>query len=313
VQAVLSKRGSVNFDQRTNTVIVKDVADHLDAAEDIVRRLDTQTPQVLIEARIVEVNTVDELQLGIQWGGDALFSSGTGNPTGLLFPSTIGLSGGADDSQSPTEGTATNPNFVVNLPAQAGGGSGGALGLTFGSLDNTFNINVRLSALQNRGTVKIISSPKITTLDNIQAEISQGVSVPISQVSAQGVQTSFVDAALSLRVKPHVTQDGNIYLELEAENNTPDFQNVGARGDPTILKKTAKTNMLLRDGDTTVIGGIYTSQSGVGVSEVPYLARIPILGALFRNYTENDRRTELLIFVTPRIINRSASTVSTAP
>ena len=313
VKSVLSARGTVEHDARTNTVIIKDVDDHLDAAEDLIRRLDTQTPQVLIEARIVEVNDVNELELGIQWGLDAIFSAATGNPTGLRFPSSIGIGGGSDDPQGSSQGNSANPNYVVNLPAAAGLGSGGSIGVTLGSVDSTFNLNLRLSALENRGTVKIISSPKIATLDNKQAEISQGVSIPIAQVSANGVQTVFFDAVLKLLVTPHVTQDGNIYLELETENNTPDFQNVGARGDPTILKKTAKTELLLRDGDTTVIGGIYTSQAGYNRNEVPYLSQIPILGMLFRRYRESDRRTELLIFVTPRIINRAASTVQTAP
>ena len=135
-----------------------------------------------------------------------------------------------------------------------------------------------------------MSSPKITTLDNKKARISQGVSIPISQVSATGVQTVFFDAVLALEVQPHVTQDGNIYLNLKAENNTPDFQNVAARGDPTILKKEASTELLLRDGDTTVIGGIYTSNAGVNSSEVPFFGSIPILGALFRNHQQSDRR-----------------------
>ena len=311
VRSVLSERGAVEFDARTNTVIVKDIDDHLDAAEDLVRRLDTQTPQVLIESRIVEVNSVDEYQLGIQWGGDATASAATGNPTGLRFPSVIGVSGGADDPQAPVEGTSTNPNYVVNLPAQAGTGSGGVLGMTLGSVGGAMNLNLRLSALENRGSVKIISSPKITTLDNEEAVISQGVSIPISQVSANGVSTVFFDAVLRLTVKPHVTQDGNIYIDLKAENNTPDFQNVGARGDPTILKKEARTQLLLKDGDTTVIGGIYTSNAGYSESEVPFFARIPVLGALFRTYRESDRRTELLIFVTPRIVNRAAASVRT--
>jgi type IV pilus assembly protein PilQ len=187
IKSVLSKRGNAEFDNRTNTVIVKDVDDHLDAAEDMIRRLDTQTPQVLIETRIVEVNEVNVKQLGIQWGMDSVWSAATGNPTGLRFPSSIGISGGADDQQTITEGVSSNPNFVVNLPSSAGGGSGGALGLSFGSIDSTFNLNVRLSALENRGSVKIVSSPKITTLDNKTARISQGVSIPISQVSATGV------------------------------------------------------------------------------------------------------------------------------
>ena len=134
IKSVLSKRGTAEFDNRTNTVIVKDVDDHLDAAEDMIRRLDTQTPQVLIETRIVEVNEVNVKQLGIQWGMDSVWSAATGNPTGLRFPSSIGIAGGADDQQTITEGVSSNPNFVVNLPASAGGGSGGALGLSSGQL-----------------------------------------------------------------------------------------------------------------------------------------------------------------------------------
>ena len=313
VQSVLTERGKVEFDSRTNTVIIKDVDESLEAAEDLVRRLDTQTPQVLIEARIVEVNTNSEQQFGIQWGGDTVWSGATGNPTGLYFPSVVGISGAADDTAAPTEGTASNPNFIVNMPTPIGAGAGGGLGFTLGSVDGTFNLNVRLSAAESQGQVKIVSSPKITTLDNNEAIISQGVSIPISQVSAAGVNTVFFDAVLSLKVKPHVTQDGNIYLNLEAENNTPDFQNVGARGDPTILKKNAKTNVLLKDGDTTVIGGIYTSNGGFSRAEVPFFARIPILGVLFRNHRESDRRTELLIFITPRIVNRAAASVRTTP
>jgi type IV pilus assembly protein PilQ len=311
VKGVLSERGTVNFDLRTNTLIIKDTEEHIEAAEDLVRRLDTQTPQVLIEARIVEVNKVNEKELGIQWGGDFLMSPGSANPTGLIFPNTLGMTGGADDRQVRPAGVPDTPNFIVNLPATVGAGSGGALGLSLGSMDNNFNLNVRLSAAASRGTVKIISSPKITTLDNKRALISQGVSIPISQISAQGVQTTFFDATLSLEVTPHVTQDGNIYLQLKANNDTPDFQNVGSRGDPTILKKEASTQVLLQDGETTVIGGIYTSNAGTGSKEWPYLSKIPILGALFRSSSERNQRNELLIFITPRVVNRLASKVNT--
>ncbi len=311
VKNVLSERGSVNFDQRTNTLIIKDVDVNIDAAEDLVRRLDTQTPQVLIEARIVEVNKVNEKEFGIQWGGQMLKSTGLANPTGLYFPSAVGIKGGADDLQIRPKGVPDNPNFIVNLPATVGVGSGGALGLSLGSVDSAFNLNVRLSAAANRGTVKIISSPKITTLDNKIATISQGVSIPISQISAQGVQTTFFDATLKLEVTPHVTQDGNIYLQLKANNDTPDFQNVGSRGDPTILKKQASTQVLLKDGETTVIGGIYTSNSGTSTVEFPILGQIPILGVLFRNDSKRTQRNELLIFITPRVVNRNASQVNT--
>ena len=311
VQGVLSERGTVSFDARTNTLIIKDIEEHIEAAEDLVKRLDTQTPQVLIEARIVEVNKVNEEELGIQWGGGFNGVVGTGNATGRAFPSSVGLIGAADDPQFQTPGFGATPNFMINLPATVGAGSGGALGLSLGSVDGAFNLNVRLSAAASRGTVKIVSSPKITTLDNRKALISQGVSIPISQVSAQGVQTVFFDATLKLEVTPHVTQDGNIYLQLLANNDTPDFQNVGSRGDPTILKKEASTQVLLQDGETTVIGGIYTSNAGYGSTEWPLLAQIPILGALFRKTDRRSQRNELLIFITPRVINRTASRVKT--
>lgn len=311
VQGVLSERGTVSFDARTNTLIIKDIEEHIEAAEDLVKRLDTQTPQVLIEARIVEVNKVNEKELGIQWGGGFQGVVGSGNATGRAFPSAVGLLGAADDPQFQTPGFGSTPNFMINLPATVGAGAGGAIGLSLGSVDGAFNLNVRLSAAASRGTVKIVSSPKITTLDNHKALISQGVSIPISQVSAQGVQTVFFDATLSLEVTPHVTQDGNIYLQLKANNDTPDFQNVGSRGDPTILKKEASTQVLLQDGETTVIGGIYTSNAGYGLTEWPILSQVPILGALFRKTDQRSQRNELLIFITPRVINRLASRVDT--
>lgn len=313
VNSLLTERGKAEVDVRTNTLIVKDVADVVQAAQQLVSRLDTQTPQVYIEARIVEVNDNNSEEFGIQWGGDALFSSATGNPTGLRFPSLVGLVGSADDQQQPQAGFGAPPNFAVNLPSGAGLGSGGALGVQLGSLDGTFNLNVRLSALESRGVARIVSSPKITTLDNKEALISQGTSIPISQITAAGVQTVFVDAVLQLRVTPHVTQDGNIYLKLQTQNDTPDFQNVGAQGDPTILKKTSRTTVLLKNGETSVIGGIYTRNSGFSRDAVPFFSQIPIIGYFFRRNTQQDLRSELLIFITPRIVNQSAATVRTGP
>lgn len=305
VSPLLSPRGSVTVDERTNTLIIKDISDNLAAVRALVGNLDTEVPQVLIEARIVETNDTFQQQFGIQWGGDLTFSQVNGNPTGLLFPHVLGIAGGATDGQTPTAGTSSNPNFGVNLPAPAGTGTGGALGLTLGSVGGALNINLRLSALEQAGHAKIISAPKILTLDNRAATISQGTSIPISVVSAAGVQTVFVDATLELTVQPHVTPDGNIQLQISASKNEPDFQNTGARGDPTIIRKQAETELLIRDGDTTVIGGIYTRNAGSAVSAVPFLHKIPILGYFFRTTTESDRRTELLIFITPKIVNRA--------
>lgn len=307
VSSLLSPRGSVSIDSRTNTLVIKDIPDNLSAIRALVESLDSQVPQVLIEARIVETNDTFAHQMGIQWGGDVSFSQANGNPTGLLFPSVLGIAGGATDAQAPTAGTSSSPNFAVNLPAPVGTGSGGSLGLTMGSVGGAVNLNLRLSAFEAAGHAKIISSPKILTLDNKPATISQGTSIPISVVSAAGVQTVFVDATLELKVTPHVTPDGNIQLEISASKNEPDFQNTGARGDPTIIRKQAETELLIKDGDTTVIGGIYTRNAGTSVSAVPFFHKIPILGFFFRTTSESERRTELLIFITPKIVNRAES------
>jgi len=304
VERLQSPRGSVSVDERTNTLIIKDLPENIESIRQLVKALDTQVPQVLIEARIVETNDTFSQEFGIQWGGDFTMSQGNGNPTGLVFPNVVGLAGGATDGQTPLAGTAQNPNFAVNLPAAAGSGSGGAIGLTLGSVNGAVNLNLRLSAAEESGRAKIISAPKILTLDNREATISQGTSIPISVVSAAGVQTVFVDATLELTVKPHVTPDGNVQLEIEATKNEPDFQNTGARGDPTIIRKQAETELLIEDGETTVIGGIYTRNSGSSVTGVPFLHRIPILGLLFKKHQRSERRSELMIFITPRIVNR---------
>jgi len=151
-------------------LIVRDVSGNLDQIEELVRSLDTQTPQVLVEARIVEATSRYLRDIGIQWGGDATFSPATGNPTGVAFPSSVGVAGGATDNQTPTAGlspfdrTVANPNFAVNLPAAVGTGAGGALGLTLGSINNTVNLGIRLSAAESTGMIRIISSPRILTM-----------------------------------------------------------------------------------------------------------------------------------------------------
>jgi len=318
IRDLLSPRGKVSQDHRTNTLIVSDVTKNLQLIEDLVRNLDTQTSQVVIEARIVEADTNFARQIGVQWGGTAFADTTHGNPTGLVFPYNVGIGGGADDGSSPLGGlvpgprTGTgatgNPNFLVNMPAPAGLGTGSAIGLTLGSVAGAFNLNLRLSAMESTGTVRILSSPRVTTMDNIEAHIEQGVSIPVSVVSAMGAQTQFVDAKLSLAVKPHVTNEGTIAMVINVTRNEPDFVNTGARGDPSIQKKEAKTTMLVRDGDTAVIGGIYTRNTGISFSRVPFFSDIPVLGWFFRNRKENDNRSEFLVFITPRIVNRSHGT-----
>ena len=311
VRELLTERGSVSVDTRTNMLIVRDIVGNLDNVEDLVRNLDTQTPQVLIESRIVEASSTYSRDIGIQWGGSAVMSSATGNPTGLRFPSDLGIAGGVpvDQAQtqglSPFNGTVPNPNFAVNLPAVTGNGAGGALGLTMGSLSGAVNLNVRLSAAEAAGSVRIISSPRVLTLDNNEASISQGTLIPFSQVSAQGVNTAFQEAKLELNVTPHVTSDGAVAMDVRITRNEPDFGRTGANGDPTILEREATTQLLVDDGDTAVIGGIYTRNTGRNVDQVPFFGDIPVLGVFFKRRRFREDRNELLIFLTPRIVNRA--------
>jgi type IV pilus assembly protein PilQ len=308
---LLSPRGSLAVDERTNVIIARDVAGNLAQIDELIHALDTQTPQVLIEARVVEATSRYLRDAGIQWGGDASFASATGNPTGLAFPSQIGIVGGASDQTTPTAGlsplqnTVPNPNFAVNLPATTGTGQGGALGLTFGSINNTVNLAVRLSAAEASGMLRIISSPRVLTLDNRDARISQGTLLPFSQISAQGVQTTFQEAKLQLLVRPHVTADGSVSMHVKINRDEPDFNQTSARGDPTILKREAETDLLIMDGHTAVIGGIFTRNTGRNLDQVPILGDIPVLGLLFQRRRASDTRSELVIFLTPRIVNRA--------
>jgi type IV pilus assembly protein PilQ len=310
---LLSNRGRISVDERTNQLIVSDVTANLGLVEELVRNLDTQTSQVVIEARIVEARSNYLRQLGVQWGGSGFRDAAHGNPTGLVFPSDVAVAGGASDAATPRAGlvylpnAASSPDFAVNLPAAVGTGSGGALGLMLGSIGGAFNLNLRLSAMENTGQVRILSSPRISTMDNVEASIEQGVSIPIAIVAATGIQTIFVDAKLNLTVRPHVTNEGTIIMNIHVTRNEPDFANTGARGDPTILKKEAKTVMLVKDGDTAVIGGIYQRNSGLNYAKVPFFADLPIIGYFFRSRRENDDRTEFLVFITPRIANRGQS------
>jgi type IV pilus assembly protein PilQ len=308
VKDVLTERGSVSTDERTNVLIVKDVQEALVRAEGLVRNLDTEIPQVLIESRIIEASSNFNKALGVQWGGNAAFTQVTGNPTGLVFPNNAAAAGGI--GSGPTSGTAAAPNYAVSLPAPVGSGAGGAIGLILGSAGGAFNLNLRISALEDSGVVKTISAPKIATIDNREATIGQGISIPFSQVSASGVNTTFIEAKLELKVTPHVSADGSILLKIKATNNSPNPQLTGANGQPSISKREAETEVLVKDGETTVIGGIYTRQTSSSRSEVPFFGKIPLLGALFRATNETDDHTELLIFITPKILNRAATTVA---
>jgi type IV pilus assembly protein PilQ len=306
LEPMLSPHGKIAVDERTNQLIVTDVAGNREQISRLAQSLDTQTPQISIEARIVEANSTFLRQIGVQWGGRALAGATSGNATGLVWPSSISLIGGNEDATTNRTGIATPSDFAVNLPAATGSGEGGALGLSLGSVGGNFNINLRLSALEDAGTVRIISAPKITVLNNKQASIASGVSIPISTISATGTQTQFVQADLRLDVTPTVSQrDCAIAMNLSVTKNAPDFGQLGARGDPTIQRKEAHTSMIVSDGQTSVLGGIYTRNAALAYKKIPLLGDIPVLGWLFKNRREQDDRTEILVFITPRITNRA--------
>ncbi|MFI5305067.1 MAG: type IV pilus secretin PilQ [Nitrospiria bacterium] len=281
----MSPRGEITVDARTNSLIVKDIEKSANQVSELVRTLDTPTPQVLIESRIVQVNPTYTQSLGVQWGASTTQNNGVNQ---------LGISG----SNTGNYGVQT-PGFAVNLPAATPYGN---IGINYGRLTgNPINLDLRLSAGEARGMTKIISTPKIAVLDNMEAKIEQGESIPYATTSLQGTQTTFVDANLTLTVTPHVTADGSIVMKINTTKNAPGDTRVGAAG-PSILKKQATTNIIVKDGDTAVIGGIYETSKAETTSGVPILQSIPILGWLFKNHEVDESTTEMLVFLTPKIL-----------
>lgn len=296
----LSPRGVMQVSQGSNALIVRETETKLAVIKQLVEGLDLEVPQVQIEARIVQADTVYARGLGIQWGvKDSNF--GTNN-----F-SLVGNVTGAFANAGGTGNTTITRDFLVNLPAQVGGlPAVPAVGWTFGKLADGFALDMRLSAGELLGLTKVIAAPKITTLDKREAKISQGESIPFQTTSLQGTQTTFVDANLELNVTPQITSRDpkeiakRIMLRVRATRNA-----VGARSNPagpSIDRREATTQVLVQDGETMVIGGVFVDTQNNNVQGVPYLSRIPVLGWLFKNKSESVSKQELLIFLTPSIL-----------
>jgi type IV pilus assembly protein PilQ len=299
-EPLLSKRGELKIDTRTNSILITDTAIRVTRIEELIKSLDTRTPQVLIESRIVQATLDFTRQLGVQFGTNYRASAATGNPTGAFFPSSIGVGGVGVGSPGPFG--SPGQNFIVDLPATVGTGAGGALGIVLGSLTGAFDLDIRLSALENRGEGRILSSPRVLTLDNKPARIEQGVSIPFLSVSAAGTQTQFVDATLRLEVTPHITNDNRVGMEIKVTDNAPDPSVTGANGQPAIRRNEAEAQVLALDGETIVIGGIFTRTTTENIAGIPWFSKIPLIGWLFRNTRNVDQRRELLVFITPRIV-----------
>ncbi len=281
--AILSPKGRVVVDPRTNTLIIRDIPTRIEAIDRLLTTLDAETPQVMIEARIVEISRDFVRDLGINWGFSAIADPKLGTQTNLDFPHRARV------------------DYDLNLPRNP---KASALGFSFGNVLDSFTLDITLDALETEGYAKRLSSPKIATQNNETAEIEQGVRIPIVSTTATEIDVRFVSASLRLKCTPQITAEGTVVLDVEVENNSPDF--VNTVGDvPAINTQRAQTKVLIPDGGTTVIGGIYSVNEGKSDTGVPWLKSIPGLGWLFKSRNVQQRNRELLIFITPRIIKAS--------
>jgi len=322
IDKIKSDKAKISSDARTNAIVVKDLSLNIDRMERVLKNLDMRTPQVLIEAKIVEVSSNYARELGVQWGGqytggNTIVSGGAtgvtqvttgsgGSSTGIpaignstFFPQTgdIGRSGNA---------------FAVNLPAAVGAGSGGALGFSFGRLmGGKLALDFQLSAMQTTGNGKILSNPKVLTLNTKEAKISSGTDIPIQTISSTatgaagstttgGVQT--ISANLSLSAIPTITNDNRIVMVIKVEKAEPDFSRV-VTGIPTITRRSADAQLVVNNGETVVLGGILTKSEGESESGIPLLSKIPLIGWLFKKKSKFENQSELMIFITPTIVN----------
>ena len=282
--------GRITVDTRTSTLILNDLRHHVNDMLEAIKILDIPTPQVLIEAKIVEISKSFTQELGIQWGltGEVISSA----------PGSLAING-STNANTAADGSA----FQVDLrqSTDIAGGSVSGFDLLLGGLLPGLDLNVRLEALEKQGKGRILSSPRVTTADNKEARIRSGKQIPYQVTSAEGNSIQFVDAELSLTVTPHVTSDNSVYMVIDATKNAADFtQLVGTV--PTITTKETHTEVLVGNGDTTVLGGIYESASTENKKAVPFLSKIPLLGFLFKSFADSDVITELLVFITPTII-----------
>lgn len=308
---ILTKRGSAILDDRTNTLIITDLPRNISVIEDLIQTLDVQIQQVQIEARVVEANKDWQRQFGVKWPqtnvGTVAITSGSSSSTSTPWvanrsPFWNGTTGFERPASGQVGFAAWSPgkDGVTSLAAPAG-----ELWLSF--LSNRFSINAVLQAMESEGTVKIVSSPKIVTQNNRKASILSGQKIPYptQQGGASGgaITVAFIDANLQLDVTPQITNEGTIIMDIKLEKSQADFSQQ-VNGTPTILRKALETQMLVRDGGTAVLGGVYITSSSNGYNGVPFLSKIPLIGFLFRKNTKEEQNTELLIFITPRILRQ---------
>ncbi|WP_339524844.1 type IV pilus secretin PilQ [Pseudomonas sp. EL_65y_Pfl2_R96] len=289
-EAKIDERGSITVDERTNNIIAYQTQDRLDELRRIVAQLDIPVRQVMIEARIVEASVDYDKQLGVRWGG----SKTGGNWTG---------SGGASPG-NPITGQSTSQPFVDLGATSATSG----IGISF-ITDNTL-LDLELSAMEKTGNGEIVSQPKVVTADKETAKILKGTEIPYPESSSSGATSvTFKPAVLSLEVTPQITPDNRIIMEVKVTKDQPDYANL-VLGQPPINKNEVNAKVLINDGETIVIGGVFSNTQSKVVDKVPFLGDVPYLGRLFRRDVVSEKKSELLVFLTPRIMNNQAIAVS---
>ncbi|HXG57984.1 MAG TPA: type IV pilus secretin PilQ, partial [Thermoanaerobaculia bacterium] len=276
-----SPRAKIIVDNRTNQLIVSEIPQYLQTMRNLIDNIDVPTRQVVIEARIVEASKVFNQQFGFNWGFDGLFDPALGTGTGLVFPNRIEIGGGPF-------------NFGPGNPV---------LDLSLTDVLGAFTLDVALNAFEFEGLVKVISAPKVTTQDNQAAEIQSGFQIPYQTRVNFTTTVQYVDATLRLSVTPQITEAGTVIMEIAVQKNEPTtgIAIEGAAGTPLSTRQ-ARTRLMVRDGGTVVIGGIYQVTDNRSQSRLPFLHQIPVLGNLFKTHNVSSRHDELLIFITPRIV-----------
>lgn len=301
-------RGSLAVDDRTNNIIAYQTQERLDELRRIVSQLDIPVRQVMIEARIVEANVNYDKALGVRWGG---------NYVGDQW-SVYGKDGARsvdDDGLVKLPGTDTVGNIKLKdglapVPFVDMGALNSTSGLGIGFISNNVLLDLQLSAMEKSGNGEVVSQPKVMTADKETAKILKGTEVPYQEASSSGAtSTSFKEAALSLEVTPQITPDNRIIMEVKVTKDAPDFRN-SLNGVPPIDKNEVNAKVLVNDGETVVIGGVFSNSQSKTVDKVPFLGDVPYLGRLFRRDVVTDAKSELLVFLTPRILNHQAIAVN---
>jgi type IV pilus assembly protein PilQ len=313
--ALMSPRGTIAADPTTNVVIIRDTSDRIAAIQELIRNVDVQTPQVVIESYLITTNESLNRDLGIQWGYSYKAGPATGNPTGVNFPGTVDLGGSGLGTG------AGNVPFIADFPAATSAGSGSAIDLLLGSISGSQALALRLSALEREGKARVISRPRVVTINNKIAEIKSRRTVRVPVISdslnvggagsTQGGGDAFeeFDVGITLKIIPQISSDGFVLLDVAAESSELAPASVTPSGPssffpiiPDTLLRTASSNVLIRAGDTFVLGGILSDNLRKEEEGTPYLRTMPGLGWLFRNNVNSRAKDELLVFITPKLV-----------